>query len=531
MLRKFNSHCLSVFLLLAMVFPTSSWALNSTCIKMDVSIYQWGVRHNQALPAELSLAPGQPIERCIQLTGIGKFPLTLEPKGYKVSVNGAKFVENSTLHIHDNDTLLVQALSPSKKGVHQTLRLLFEETSSDMRRDLYIVPWQIQTQNGSLVSTQWLVGSDKQYKQVADVLPKIKGGDTIILNRNERFEPFEIKDISGSSDKPITLTSNAKNASERPVITGAFDKYGWTVAVRASHFWSFTNIEIANGKVCFRNEAHGTKLDNVLIHDCHIGVMGTDQNSGSLTISHSEIFNTGGKPPGQKWGHAIYVASDQNAFPGSTFTLMNSYLHDNKGNNVKSRFERSIIKQNWIEGGEHAQARYLIELIGYDGAYDFSGQNHQVIENYLIHKSTSLGSRVGGDGNSPSRGTMSFKDNVFIIEGSFTHSIVRTFQGLGAVSLTGNSVVYTSELTNNILLDDEVENNGWVGGTPTIEISNNVLNEKIIPVRTLAGSFHKTHGHVVIKNNLVFEPLVLKQGFVTQNRPPSGQYIDVISLH
>jgi hypothetical protein len=81
------------------------------------------------------------------------------------------------------------------------------------------------------------------------------------------------------------------------------------------------------------------------------------------------------------------------------------------------------------------------------------------------------------------------------------------------------------------LLDDEVENNGWVGGTPTIEISNNVLNEKIIPVRTLAGSFHKTHGDVVIKNNLIFERLVLKQGFVTQNRPPSGQYINVISLH
>ena len=531
MLRRFNFHWLSAVLLLAMVFPISSWAIDSECLNKDVSLYLWRVRHNQALPAELSLAPSQVIERCIRLTGVGKFPLTLEPKGYKVSINDANFVENSTLHIHDSDTLRIQALSPSKKGVHQTLRLLFKETNPEARRNLYIVPWQIQTQNDSFVPTQWLVGSDKQYKQVADVLPKINGGDTIILNRNERFEPFEIKNISGSRDKPITLTSNAINASERPVITGAFDKYGWTVAVRASHFWSFTNIELANGKVCFRNEAHGTKLENVLIHDCHIGVMGTDQNSGSLTIANSEIFNTGGKPPGQKWGHAIYVASDQNAFPGSTFTLINSYLHDNKGNNVKSRFERSIIKQNWIEGGEDSQARYLIELIGYDGAYDFNGQNHQVVENYLIHKSTSLGSRVGGDGNSPSRGTMSFKDNVFIIEGGFTHSIVRTFQGLGAVSLTGNSVVYTSELTSNILLDDEVENDGWVEGIPTIEVSNNVLNDKIIPVRTLSGDFYDTNGNIIIRENLLFEPLVLKKDFVKKTRPHTREYINVISLH
>lgn len=531
MLRKSNFHWRCVFLLLALVFPTYSWALNSACIKMDVSIYQWGVRHNQALPAELSLAPGQSIEQCIRLTGVGEFPFTLEPKGYMVSVNGAKFTQSTTLRVYDNDTLLVKTVAPSKKGTLQTVRLLFKETNPDMRRDLYIVPWQIQTQNDSLVSTQWLVGSDKRYKQVAEVLPKIKGGDTIILNKSERFEPFEIKNISGSKTKPITLTSNAESASERPVITGAFDKYGWTVAVRASHFWSFSNIELANGKVCFRNEAHGTTLENVIIHDCHIGVMGTDQNSGSLTITHSEIFNSGGKPPGQKWGHAIYVASDQNAFPGSTFTLENSYLHDNKGNNVKSRFERSLIKRNWIEGGEDSQARYLIELIGFDGAYDFNGQRHQVVENYLIHKSTALGSRIGGDGNSPSRGTMSFEDNVFIIEDSFNHSIVRTFQGLGAVSLTGNSVVYSGELTNNILLDDEVENDGWVGGTPTIEISNNVLNENITLVRTPTGILHKTHGDVTINNNLIFDPLVLKQGFVKQNRPLSGKYIDVINLH
>jgi hypothetical protein len=126
---------------------------------------------------------------------------------------------------------------------------------------------------------------------------------------------------------------------------------------------------------------------------------------------------------------------------------------------------------------------------------------------------------------------MSFEDNVFIIEDSFNHSIVRTFQGLGAVSLTGNSVVYSGELTNNILLDDEVENDGWVGGTPTIEISNNVLNENITLVRTPTGILHKTHGDVTINNNLVFDPLVLKQGFVKQNRPLSGKYIDVINLH
>lgn len=530
MINKVLTFICAMFMFTVVVSPTT-WASGVQCVEKDVSIYQWGYRHKQALPAELAVEPNYILERCIKLIGIGKYPFTLKPDGYQLSVNGVRVKEGSTVQINDNDYMVIRTKSRPSPGTVKMVRLSFKETNPEMRREYYGFSWQIQTKNESLIPTVWEVGSDKQFKQVAEVTPKVKAGDIIILNKGEQFEPFDIKNISGTAERPITLTSNAKLASERPLITGAFDKYGWTVAVRHSHFWSFKNLEIANGRVCFRNEAHGTTLEDVFIHDCHIGVMGTDDSSGSLTILHSEVTRCGGKGNSKTWGHAIYVASDQHAFPSATFTLINSYLHDNKGNNVKSRFERSYIKRNWIEGGEEQEARYLIELIGYDGAYDFNLQKHQVLENYLIHKATALGSRVGGDGNSPSRGVMLFSDNIFIVGENFDKSIVRTFQGLGEIILERNTIAYSKRSSELILLVDEVENDGWVKETPSIKVRENVLSKSIVPVRTLSGNVYETHHEISIKDNFIFPPLILTPGFLEENSPQTETYIPTISLH
>lgn len=529
MINKVLTFICAMFMFTVVVSPTT-WASGVQCVEKDVSIYQWGYRHKQALPAELAVEPNYILERCIKLIGIGKYPFTLKPDGYQLSVNGVSVEEGSSVQINDSDYLLIRTKSPSTVGTVKMLSIVFKETNPHMRLQNYSISWQIQTRNESLVPTIWEVGSDKRFKQVKEVTPRLKAGDVIILNKGEQFEPFDIKNISGTAERPITLTSNAKVASERPLITGAFDKYGWTVAVRHSHFWLFKNLEIANGRVCFRNEAHGTTLEDVFIHDCHIGVMGTDSNSGSLAILHSEVTKSGGKGNSKTWGHAIYVASDQHAFPGATFTIKNSYLHNNKGNNIKSRSERSYIKRNWIEAGIDSESRYLIELIGYDNSYDFNGQNHQVIENYLIHKKTALGSRVGGDGNSPSSGTMSFRNNVFIIGEEFNRSIVRTFQGLRKVTLDGNTVVYLDSLTANILIVDEVAHNGWIEGTPTIDIYNNVLNEMIVPARIFSGNLYESKLGVSIKNNIILDPMVLEPGSLDKKRPKSCSYIDEIPI-
>ena len=89
---------------------------------------------------------------------------------------------------------------------------------------------------------------------------------------------------------------------------------------------------LQDGGLCFRNEANNTVLKNVLVRRCSTGILSTDRHSGNFSLYNVEVTESGGK--GRSWGHAVYVASDQHAFPGSRFILKNSFLHHNKGNNL-----------------------------------------------------------------------------------------------------------------------------------------------------------------------------------------------------
>jgi hypothetical protein len=520
----------SVVFTLALTKPALSSVVDSQCSIKEVSIYRWGVRHVAALPATLNVQPNSLLQACIRLKGVGDAPLTLKSKRIALSVNGAPFVTNQALTIRDDDEIRLRLKAPNHYGTHDTVRLVFFETDKSMRRDVFRISWQIQTINNVRQPRVWEVGSDKRFKQVSDILPKLVAGDTIVLNEKEEFAPFEAKFISGTEDEPITLTSSATDAKNRPAFRGGVKKYGWNIGLRGSHYWTIKNVKLQDSLVCFRNEATGTVLRNVYISGCHNGVLGTDYNSGSLTISHSEITQSGGLERGGKWGHAIYVASDQHSFPDSQFQMDNSFLHGNKGNNVKSRFQNTVIAHNWIEPSSDNQARYLLELIGYDGIYDFAGQQYDVNGNILIHRRPGLGARVGGDGKSASRGDIIYDNNLFVVYSDFKYPLIRTFEGLNSLTMTRNTVSYVGDSVPVTLLEDELSLDEWASGKPKITIRDNTINKYVVPLKAIHYRKSRYDAVIVTSPNLIQQPVELTPKNIHQNRPIPQTYIGKIGL-
>ena len=507
-----------------LLFSLPTKARSFDCIEKDISDYQWRVRHDAALPAVLDALPNEEIQGCIVVKGVGAYPLIMqEMQNVSVVINEKAYDANSNKQIKDGDKITFKFKASAKFKSNQIIRLTFDETDKERRRKVYRIIWAVQTLNVGREPKTWHVGPSFLYREVKDVLPELVAGDTILLEAKATFAPFDARHIPGTRNLPITIKGDTKVAKNRPVIAGGSEKYNWSVSLRGSHFWTLENMIIQDGGLCFRNESHGITLKDVLIRRCSTGVLGTDLNSGSLTILNSEITESGGKELGRSWGHAIYAASDQHSFPDSLLTIKNSFIHNNKGNNIKSRFQNTLVEGNWIEAGHNSQTKYLIELIGYDGKYDFYGQQNMVRNNILFHQSPGLGSRVGGDGNSASRGDTVFEDNLFLIAPGFKRTIVRTFQGLHSLSLKYNTIAFINEPTDLVLITDEVENSGWVEGIPLITVEKNTFSDGLKILKRVNSD---TNGKgVIIDENTFIAPILIDEKEARRRRPEESKYI------
>ncbi|PRO68456.1 hypothetical protein C6Y39_12475 [Alteromonas gracilis] len=504
--------------------------VKNECLVKDVSSYQWGVRHVANLPADLELKPGAIIEKCFTVKGVGKHPLILNAKGISISVNGSVPVSDQPLEIQEGDTLRVRVQVYNKYNSTLTHRLTFEETDSQRRRKIYRIIWNSQTVNTPRKPKTWYLGPSRQHRQLKEILHQLVAGDTVYLDPNAVYEPVEIKNISGTKELPIRLIGNTKDAGSRPIFAGGTERFNWTLALRNSHNWRIDNIILQDGGLCFRNEATNTELKNVVVRRCSTGVLSTDLNSGNFTMSNVEVTESGGKKNGRPWGHAVYVASDQHAFPGSVFVLKNSYLHGNRGNIVKSRFENSLIQNNWIESGSDRQAKYLLELIGYDQKYDFAGQQFEVKNNIIFMRPPGLGSRVGGDGNSGSRGDVLFENNLFLIDKGFERTILRTFQGIRSITLRNNSVAFVGSYSKLLWLTDEISDSNWVEGRPHITFENNVTTEDSILLKRDEVTTSDDRSFVIVHDSLELAPIITSIENIQKLRPQKGEYIEIASF-
>ena len=295
------------------------------------------------------------------------------------------------------------------------------------------------------------VGPGRTYTQLEDLLQgePIQEGDVVEVDGDAMYQPV-LWDAGGEPGNPVTIRGLRVNG-RRPVLSGGTN----TIELQADHL-VFEGFEVTAGSFrCVFHHAHDVTIRDVYIHDCPAhGLLGADEDSGSLTLEHSEIARAGNGTS----QHAIYVTSDQNAHPGSVFRMRFNYVHDqNGGNAVKSRAERNEIYYNWIEGTRF----HLLELIGpdEDAVTPPLGirEDSDVVGNVLIHKpyTPAVGAAIDGlfafvrpgsdirvdeGGTNSSRGRYRFVNNTF----------VRTAAAAGSAVFRMFGFVESIEMSNNV---------------------------------------------------------------------------------
>ena len=286
----------------------------------------------------------------------------------------------------------------------------------------------VETQQSALTVT-YRVGAGQLFASFS-ALPALKPGDVIEVMGGQTYSAVTLR-ASGTASAKITFRGVTVNG-QRPLISGGIN----TVQFELSNHVVFDNFEVTGGTSrCIFNHAADVTVSNTLVHDCPAhGILGADYDSGSLTLDHVEVHHSGFAD--QK--HAIYIATDEVAYPGSVFRMQYCYLHDNNGGHgVKSRAERNEIYYNWIEGSYYHE----LELIGSDGAAESVAREDSDIVGNVIRKAGGHPSghtvRIGGDGTAMTRGRYRFVNNTFILAAT-SGSAIRVFDAAESVEAHNN---------------------------------------------------------------------------------------------
>lgn len=303
----------------------------------------------------------------------------------------------------------------------------------------------------------------------------------------------------GAAGNPVTLRGTRVNG-QRPHLRGGTN----TIEFRLADHVVFEGFEVSgtgdtlDGTFrCVYHHSHDLLIRDAYIHDCpRHGILGADNDSGSLTVEYSEIANAGSNGG----NHAIYMATDEVAHPGSVFRLQHSYVHDSRfddardgGNLVKSRAERNEIYYNWLEGAFFHE----LELIGPDPAggvpEDQAREDSDVVGNVIVH-TAAFGSvlRFGGDATGQSNGRYRFVNNTVVRLGGSgdTPTIFRLYDGIEALQVHNNVIWREGAAATRIIREVEAV---WTGGVSRIAGSNNCIESgaSFVPAAwtaTLSGS-------------------------------------------
>jgi hypothetical protein len=316
----------------------------------------------------------------------------------------------------------------------------------------------------SAAAATYEVGPGKQYKSLADVRDLVGPGDVIELQGDATYSGDLKLKKSGTAGAKITVRGVRKNG-RRPVIRGG----DMGIKVMGSHY-VLEGLEFTGSKrSCLIHNGDDLTVRDTVVHDCpKHGILGTDTESGSLTLDHVEVYRCGN---GLKH-HSIYIATDEKAHPGSVFRMQHSYVHDvNGGNAVKSRAERNEIYYNWVESGEY----HVLELIGSE---EFPAgvvrEDSDVVGNVLRKTGGGPAIRLGGDGSGDSFGRFRLVNNTVVLAPGAA-SVLRLFEGIESV-----------EVTNNVFFQ--------VGGAPIAKL-----------VRMKEAKWSRGHAEISGRNNWIPE--------------------------
>jgi len=306
------------------------------------------------------------------------------------------------------------------------------------------------------------VGPERAHKSLNDVQDLLGPGDIVEVDGDATYPGDVWFENDGQAGSPVIIRGVPING-RLPVLSGGDE---WTVLFQGNHYL-FDGFEVTGGPAyCVVHKADDITIRNAIVHDCpNHGIMGTDDDSGSLTIEHSEVFRCGSGSD----KHQLYIATDESVHPGSVFRLQFSYVHDgNGGNNVKTRAERNEIYFNWIEGA----AYHGLDMIGPDGGDpSLAREDSDVVGNVIVTTSEWQVARFGGDGSGATAGRYRFANNTFVMGPE------------GNVALRMQDAVESVELYNNVFFQSaggEVEvirHSDPAGPDPVIRGSNNWLQD------------------------------------------------------
>jgi MYXO-CTERM domain-containing protein len=329
-----------------------------------------------------------------------------------------------------------------------------------MRRASFLALAVVVFPSSALAAT-YQVGPDKPYQTIAEIVSDLEPGDVVEVDGDATYAgDIHVRpDSTGTPDQKITLRGIRKNG-KRPVIQGGAE-YG--IVLHGSHF-VFEGFEVTGASgFCVVHKADDVTIRDVAVHDCpNHGILGTDSESGSLTMEFVEVYACGS----DLYEHQIYIATDETMYPGSVFRLQHSYIHDaNGGNNVKSRAERNEIYSNWIENPYY----HVLDLIGPDGQDPgLAREDSDIVGNVLIQRREWMVARFGGDGTGDTNGRYRFAYNTVILGPDATGLWLR--YGLESVAVHDN--VFLTEGGSPPLINDGEA--AWTNG-PQLSAERNFV--------------------------------------------------------
>jgi hypothetical protein len=322
----------------------------------------------------------------------------------------------------------------------------------------------------SAAATTYSVGPTRALKTLQDVQLLLAPGDVVELDGDATYPGgvyFRIGQ-SGTVAQKVTIRG-IKTNGKRPVIsgggTGVLDGLG--MVLNGSHY-VLESLEVtASSSMCIVHKGDDITIRDFVVHDCPgQGLLGNDDEAGSLTLEFSEFYRNGNGT----FQHQIYMATGEDMYPGSVFRMQNCYVHDgNGGNNVKSRSERNEIYYNWIEGAYY----HNVELIGPDKSPATpTREDSDVVGNVIIGNGSQAWHlvRVGGDkAEADTSGRYRFVNNTFVVGAAGNSSVVRLMLRIDTVEMHDNAFVRAGAGTAPLFSTSEVV---WVNGESLFGTNN-----------------------------------------------------------
>src|SRR5690606_8567636 len=177
----------------------------------------------------------------------------------------------------------------------------------------------------ALAATYTVGPTGRQYTQLSTLFANVnlEPGDVVLVDGNATYDGNIVVggNDGGAPGSPVTIRWNRAAGTTRPVLAGGTH----TIKFQQSNHIVFEGFEVTGGSsTCIFSEAHDVTVRDVVVRDCPShGILGADNNSGSFTLEYSEIRNAGSGTQ----RHAIYMQSDEVAYPGSVFLVRSNYVH------------------------------------------------------------------------------------------------------------------------------------------------------------------------------------------------------------